>query len=106
MNLAVHEKTTDANTLTLRLIAVVRDLVHELHGPRASAFDVTLSSRLDRDLGIDSLGRTELIMRIERVFRTRLPVSVMGEAETVGDLRLALQQAAYVRGTLDTSFIL
>jgi len=105
MNLAVHEKTTDANTLTLRLIAVVRDLVHELHGPRASAFDVTLSSRLDRDLGIDSLGRTELIMRIERVFRTRLPVRIMGEANTVGDLLAALRHAAAQSGIPETDFI-
>ena len=106
MNLSVHEKNADADALARSLIAVVTNLVHELHGPKASALDVTLSSRLDRDLGIDSLGRSELILRIERAFRTRLPVSVMGEAETVGDLLLALQQAASVRGTLDTSFIL
>ncbi len=35
--------------------------------------DVTLASRLDRDLGIDSLARTELVLRIERAFQVRLP---------------------------------
>ena len=106
MNLSVHEKIADADALARSLIAVVTDLVHELHGPKASSLDVTLSSRLDRDLGIDSLGRTELILRIERAFRTRLPVNVMGEADTVGDLLTALQQAASARGTLETGFIL
>jgi 1-acyl-sn-glycerol-3-phosphate acyltransferase len=105
MNLGVVGKTSDANALALRLIAVVRDLVRELHGPRASTFDVALSSRLDRDLGIDSLGRTELIVRIERVFRTRLPVSIMGEADTVGDLLAAMQQAAAQSGIPETDFI-
>lgn len=46
-----------------------------------------------RDLGIDSLGRTELILRIERAFRVRLPIQIVGEADTVGDLLQALQAA-------------
>ena len=37
------------------------------------SWTVSPSSRLERDLGIDSLGRTELILRIERSFRVRLP---------------------------------
>ena len=76
------------------LIAVVSDLVRQLHGQGARALDVSLASRLDRDLGIDSLGRTELVLRIERVFRVRLPVSVMGDADTVGDILTALEQSA------------
>ena len=76
------------------LIAVITDLVRELHGQGGRALDVSLSSRLDRDLGIDSLGRTELVLRIERVFRLRLPVGVMGEADTVADILSALEQAA------------
>ena len=76
------------------LIAVITDLVRELHGQGGRALDVSLSSRLDRDLGIDSLGRTELVLRIERVFRVRLPVGVMGEADTVADILSALEQAA------------
>jgi acyl carrier protein len=94
MNFRVHEKNADADALARSLIAVVAELVRELHGAKASALDVTLSSRLDRDLGIDSLGRTELILRIERRFRARLPVSIMGEADTVGDLLTALRQTA------------
>src|SRR6516164_2309107 len=76
-----------------RFIALVCELVRELHGQGARAFEVSLSSRLDRDLGIDSLGRTELILRIERVFRIRLPAGIMGEAETVGDILAALDRS-------------
>src|SRR5512139_82642 len=80
-----------------QLIAVVADLVRELHPQRIRFIDVTPSSRIERDLGIDSLGRTELILRIERAFRVRLPAQTIGESETVSDLVRALQQAGPAR---------
>src|SRR5512143_2770281 len=80
-----------------QLIAVVTDLVRELHPQRIRFIDVTPSSRIERDLGIDSLGRTELILRIERAFRVRLPAQTIGESETVQDLVKALEQARPVR---------
>lgn len=83
------------------LLAVLTDLVRELRGPSSSLLNISLSSRLDRDLGIDSLGRTELVMRIERAFRVRLPISVMAEANTVGDLLRALQKATSESGPLE-----
>src|SRR5579864_3026599 len=76
------------------LIALVRDLVRELHPQRSRFIDVNASSRIERDLGIDSLARTELILRIERAFHVRLPAQTIGEAETVEDLLNALEQAA------------
>lgn len=76
------------------LLAIVRDLANELHARHGEFRDLSLSSRLERDLGIDSLGRTELILRIERAFRVRLPPETIGTAETVGDLARALDQAA------------
>jgi 1-acyl-sn-glycerol-3-phosphate acyltransferase len=79
------------------LIAVVRELVRELHPQRVRFIDVLPSSRIERDLGIDSLGRTELILRIERAFRVRLPAQTIGEAETVYDLIRALEQAGPAR---------
>ena len=65
------------------LIAVVRELVRELAPQRLKRGDVTLASRLDRDLGIDSLARTELVLRIERSFRVRLPVTEVAEMDSV-----------------------
>lgn len=81
-----------------RLMALVRDLVRELHPQRSRFIDVNQASRIERDLGIDSLARTELILRIERAFHVRLPAQTIGEAETVGDLSRALEQAAPALG--------
>src|SRR5664279_553256 len=79
------------------LIALVSELVRELHPQRVRFIDVQPSSRIERDLGIDSLGRTELILRVERAFRVRLPAQSIGEAETVDDLVRALEQAGPAR---------
>ena len=76
------------------LLAVVRELVRELSPQRLKRGDVTLSSRLDRDLGIDSLARTELVLRIERKFRVRLAITEVAEMETVRDLAAAIDHAA------------
>jgi 1-acyl-sn-glycerol-3-phosphate acyltransferase len=75
------------------LLAIVRDLVRELRGHRGQSVEPSLGSRLDRDLGIDSLGRTELVLRLERAFAVRLATEVIGEAETVRDLLVALGEA-------------
>ena len=68
------------------LLAVIAGLVRELHPQRSRFIEISLSSRLERDLGIDSLARTELMLRIERAFRLRLPIAVIGGAETIGDV--------------------
>ena len=73
----------DMPSRELELIAVVRELVRELAPQRLKRGDVTLSRRLDRDLGINSLGRTELVLRIERKFRVRLAVDAVAEMDTV-----------------------
>ena len=89
-NLGALSDTPQARALR----GVLIDLVRELRGPSSSLLNISLSSRLDRDLGIDSLARTELVMRVERAFKVRLPISVMAEANTVGDLLRDLQKAA------------
>ncbi len=95
---AVRPATTAEQSLRERdLIAVVAAFVSELHPQRARFIDTVPSSRIERDLGIDSLGRTELILRIERAFRVRLPAQTFGEAETVQDLIRALEQAGPAR---------
>ena len=74
------------------LIAVVSELVQELHQQSRRPIEVSLSSQLERDLGIDSLGRIELSLRIERALQARLPIQVLGAAETVGDILNALNR--------------
>jgi 1-acyl-sn-glycerol-3-phosphate acyltransferase len=76
------------------LFGVVNELVRELHSRGGTISPIELTSRLDRDLGIDSLGRTELILRIEQAFRIRLPTDTLAEADTVGDLLSAIGRSA------------
>jgi acyl-CoA synthetase (AMP-forming)/AMP-acid ligase II/acyl carrier protein len=83
----------DAELDRPNLIALVRDLVRELHPQRSRFIEVEPSSRIERDLGIDSLARTELVLRIERAFHVHLPARAIGEAETIEDLVHSLEQA-------------
>ena len=73
-----------------RLLGMVRDLILELHPHRKDTLRVALDSTLDRDLGLDSLGRAELLVRLDRGFNKRLPQDVLSSAETVRDLLTAL----------------
>jgi 1-acyl-sn-glycerol-3-phosphate acyltransferase len=82
-----------AENVAEHLLDIVGGLAQELHPRRGRALDARWESRLDRDLGIDSLGRAELLSRIERAFRVRLPQSALAEAETPRDLLAAVQAA-------------
>ena len=53
-----------------------------------------LDSKLDKDLGLDSLARVELLARIEKAFDVRLGDEVLGVAETPRDLLAAVAAAA------------
>jgi 1-acyl-sn-glycerol-3-phosphate acyltransferase len=80
------------------LLGIVEAMVRELHPQRYHFIEVSPESRIERDLGIDSLARAELILRIERGYRLRLPARTIAEADTVQDLIDALGQA--VPGTV------
>lgn len=77
---------SDVATALLQVVEAVSGELHPAKAPPAAALD----SRLDRDLGIDSLGRAELIARIEREFSVRLPEHTLNEAETPYDLLAAI----------------
>lgn len=71
-----------------RLLRLVEDVARDLDPSRSPV--ISLESRLDRDLGIDSIGRAELIIRIENAFDVSLPSRVLAEAETPQDLLSAI----------------
>jgi 1-acyl-sn-glycerol-3-phosphate acyltransferase len=73
------------------LLEVVRDLAVELHPHRKQALSASLESSLDRDLGIDSLGRVELLVRVERAFGMKLSSQLLSTAETPRDLLQAVE---------------
>jgi acyl carrier protein len=58
---------------------------------------IRLDSSITRDLGIDSLGRVELISRVERVFDVALPERVYANAETPRDLLQAIHSASGIK---------
>jgi len=71
---------------TAVLFEVLEQLAAELHPHRTSVKAVSLQSSLDRDLGLDSLARVELLARVERRLRVRIPEAKFVEAETPKDL--------------------
>jgi len=78
------------------LLELVRALAVELHPSRA-AIPSSLDARLEQDYGFDSLGRVELLVRIERRFGVSLPESVLSSAETPRDLVRAMAAAGPAR---------
>jgi 1-acyl-sn-glycerol-3-phosphate acyltransferase len=80
--------------MTAEVLAIVRALAVELQPRFAQSLVVAADSDLDRDLGLDSLGRAELLLRLNRRFGVRLPESLLGEAHTPADLVAALRAAA------------
>ncbi|MDP6875121.1 MAG: AMP-binding protein [Alphaproteobacteria bacterium] len=78
---------------TVRLLEAVRQLSQELHPHGPAVGTITLDSALDRDLGFDSLGRVELLSRLERDFDVTLPEQLIATADTPRDLLRALHGA-------------
>ena len=64
----------------------LRKLVEALRQGRSGTEAINLDSDLDRDLGLDSLARAELIARLSRRFSVDLPEPLLGEARTPRDL--------------------
>ena len=79
----------DTTTACERVLEVLRTLLIEL-GSQGALPMLNLSSQLDRDLGLGSLERVELLTRLEAAFGTRLPDRVASEANTPEDLARAI----------------
>ena len=75
-----------AEAVATRVLAIVRDLAKDLQPRKSVPLDVRPDSDLERDLGLDSLGRAELLHRLEREFRIRLSERLLAEAATPIDL--------------------
>ena len=71
------------------VLEVVREVLLEL-GAKDAAERATLDSSLDKDLGLGSLERVELLMRLEQRFDKRLPDDIAQKAETPGEYAAAL----------------
>ena len=69
-----------------RLLSIVRELARELRPGANDMKRLTLDHALERDFGLDSLARVELLVRIERELGIKLAEAAFAEAETPRDL--------------------
>ncbi len=87
--MATPARPLEASVVEEQILGVFRELLTELGSERA-ARNLRLQSHLERDLGLGSLERVELLVRLEARFHTRLPDEVAQEAETPADYAQAL----------------
>ena len=93
-----HKKSHD------KLLAIVSELVTELHPEAAAHREITLDSVIDRDLGLDSLARIELLARVEKRFGVRLPEKTFSSVETPRDVLRALRQSKGSTGRVQEEY--
>ncbi|WP_238552135.1 AMP-binding protein [Herminiimonas sp. CN] len=75
-----------------RMLAVVRQLADDTHP--GHSHQVTLRTSFEKDLALDSLARTELMLRVGKAFGVELPAAALSDADTPRDLLRFLGQAA------------
>jgi fatty-acyl-CoA synthase len=83
-----------------RVLEVIRGLLDEL-GSQGALPLLNSNSQLDRDLGLGSLERVELLARLETAFNLRLPDRVASEANTPEDLARAILTAPGITGEVE-----
>jgi len=82
----------DSSAVRERVVEEIRGLLHEL-GSQGALPMLNGGSQLDRELGLGSLERVELLARLETAFDIRLPDRVASEANTPDDLARAILNA-------------
>jgi 1-acyl-sn-glycerol-3-phosphate acyltransferase len=92
-NPADTRPATPAGVRADELLAQIHDIVCELHPHMRGRLRVTMDSALDRDLGLDSLARVELLVRLERRAGVSLSDHVLASAETPRDVLRAMLAA-------------
>ena len=81
-----------SDLIEVSVLEELESFVREARGPRALAA-IGPDASLERDLGLGSLERVELLSRLETRFRRRAPERTLGEAETPRDLARAFRTA-------------
>lgn len=93
------EEALALEQMTRTLFDVAQQLSRDLHPHRQIETPLALYTSLERDLGLDSLGRMELLLRLEKTLHLHLGEQAVISAEVLGDILQALRQA---RGTPHT----
>lgn len=79
------------------LCKAIETLARKLHPNIEIRIRVGMDTTLDRDLGLDSLSRVELLTRIEREFGASMSERDMAEAQTPRDILRALRSRAAIK---------
>ncbi len=82
--MATTPKQLEPTSIEGQILEIFREVLNEL-GSHQAAKTVSLNSSMERDLGLGSLERVELLVRCEARFNTRLPDEVAQLAETPAD---------------------
>ncbi len=80
------ESVLAEDQIAQEVLDLVTELSLELHPHRLGRFQPSLIQDLDEDLGLDSLGRAELMVRLETAFNVDLPDELLTQARTPEDL--------------------
>lgn len=80
-----------------QLLSIVQQLACETHPDHS--YVVTLHSSFERDLGLDSLARVELMQRVRTAFSVELPGEALSEADTPLALLHYLAKTPHVQTT-------
>ena len=98
--LATSATQLDRSNVRERVLEVIRGLLDEL-GSQGALPLLNSNSQLDRELGLGSLERVELLARLETAFHLRLPDRVASEANTPEDLARAILGAPRTNGEVE-----
>ncbi|MEE4377169.1 MAG: acyl carrier protein, partial [Candidatus Competibacteraceae bacterium] len=86
------DSTPVAEQTVVTLLEVLTELVRETRQGRV--LSITLDSHLERDVGLDSLTRAELLLRLEQALAVNLPQTALTSETPRELLRLILTSTA------------
>ena len=78
----------------------MESIAHEINPHKR--IRASLNSSLQRDLGFDSLGLSELVLRTEKEFKLRLPDDLLSRLETPADLAAEIRDLGFDLGVTFT----
>jgi 1-acyl-sn-glycerol-3-phosphate acyltransferase len=88
---ALRQNEKDQAWIDERILEIVREVAQDARG---RSLRPEPASRLSRDLGIDSLNRMELLLRLDREFKVSIPEQIALTADTPAELADAIRRYA------------
>lgn len=80
------------------VLRVAQQMVLEIQPHRQGQLHLTPQTHLERDLGLDSLGRVELFLRLGRELDVDIPDSALATVESLSDLTAAIDAVGVGHG--------